>query len=924
LLGIWKNPALHLFSLISNDMDSMTLANNISPQWIEAQYLLWRQSPERLSPEWQAFFRGFELGRETGLPQAPGAVCLTPEMAAKQSAVDALIYRYREMGHLLACTDPLSPCPTAHPLLTLEIFGLDEGDRDTTFHLRNFVTPKATLREILANLRRIYCSSIGIEFMHIQDPVEKQWLQDRIESENTRAPLDRETKLTILRKLQEATLFEAFLHRQFLGQKRFSLEGSEVVIPLLDRVLHRAVELGIRDVVLGMTHRGRLNTLANIFSKPLETIFAEFEDNLEFGYVGEGDVKYHLGFSTDLELDEGPLHLTMTSNPSHLEAVNPVVEGKVRARQDQGGDEAEKRVLPLLIHGDAAFAGQGIVAEILNLSQLEGYRTGGTLHIVLNNQIGFTTVPEDARSCHYATDVAKMLMVPIFHIHGENPEAAIRTVEMALDYRQRFGRDVILEIICYRRQGHNEGDEPYFTQPLMYEKIKQRPSMSDIYAGQLEEEGIDKGLIEKQAEAIRQKLEQALGGERKRAQSGFRGKWSGIERDYSPWDESTSVADETLLDLAGRLNRIPEGFNGHPRVEKLLGKRLEAIREGSGIDWATAETLAFASLLTEGYTVRLSGQDSRRGTFSQRHAVLFDTETGADYTPLAALPDQAPFYAFDSPLSEASVLGFEYGYSLESPGALTIWEAQFGDFANGAQEIIDQFVTSSLRKWSRASGLVLFLPHGYEGQGSEHSSARIERFLQSCAEKNIQVANPSTPAQLFHLLRRQVKQPFRLPLVVFTPKSLLRNPLCRSRREDLNSGRFREILPAGVSPEPITTVLLCSGKIYFDLLDKMEQENQDHVALIRIEQLYPLRVDLLEEAVAPFRDKAHFVWVQEEPQNMGPWHFIAPRLANILGNCPTYIGRDEAAAPAGSSHRWFKKEQEEIIRKALTRNDPGN
>jgi 2-oxoglutarate dehydrogenase E1 component len=565
-----------------------------------------------------------------------------------------------------------------------------------------------------------------------------------------------------------------------------------------------------------------------------------------------------------------------------------------------------------------------MVAEVLNLSQLEGYRTGGTLHIVLNNQIGFTTVPEDARSSHYATDVAKMLMVPIFHIHGENPEAAIRTVEMALDYRQRFGRDVILEIICYRRQGHNEGDEPYFTQPLMYEKIKQRPSMSDIYAGQLEEEGIDKGLIEKQAEAIRQKLEQALGGERKRAQSGFRGKWSGIERDYSPWDESTSVADETLLDLAGRLNRIPEGFNGHPRVEKLLGKRLEAIREGSGIDWATAETLAFASLLTEGYTVRLSGQDSRRGTFSQRHAVLFDTETGADYTPLAALPDQAPFYAFDSPLSEASVLGFEYGYSLESPGALTIWEAQFGDFANGAQEIIDQFVTSSLRKWSRASGLVLFLPHGYEGQGSEHSSARIERFLQSCAEKNIQVANPSTPAQLFHLLRRQVKQPFRLPLVVFTPKSLLRNPLCRSRREDLNSGRFREILPAGVSPEPITTVLLCSGKIYFDLLDKMEQENQDHVALIRIEQLYPLRVDLLEEAVAPFRDKAHFVWVQEEPQNMGPWHFIAPRLANILGNCPTYIGRDEAAAPAGSSHRWFKKEQEEIIRKALTRNDPGN
>jgi 2-oxoglutarate dehydrogenase E1 component len=899
----------------------MAFETNISPQWIEAQYLLWRRDPERVSREWQSFFQGFELGREAPVPEA-GAVCLTPEMAAKQSAVDALIYRYREMGHLLACTDPLSPCPTEHPLLALEIFGLGPKDLNTTFHLRDFVTPKATLREILANLRRIYCGSIGIEFVHIQTPDEKNWLRQRMEA--GRPPLDRVAKLTILRKLQEATLFETFLHRQFLGQKRFSLEGSEVVIPVLDRVLHRATELGFNDIVLGMTHRGRLNTLANIFSKPLETIFAEFEDNLEFGYVGEGDVKYHLGFSTDLELDEGSLHLTMASNPSHLEAVDPVVEGKARARQDQNGPGGEKMVLPLLLHGDAAFAAQGMVAEVLNLSQLEGYSTGGTLHIVVNNQIGFTTVPEDARSSHYATDIAKMLMVPIFHIHGENPEAAIHAVEMALDYRQRFGRDVVMEIICYRRQGHNEGDEPYFTQPLMYEKIRQRPTMSDIYARQLEEEGIDPDLIEKQAEKIQQRLEKAMGGERKRPEAGFQGKWSDIQRDYSSWDESTAIKEKTLLDLAERLNRIPEEFNCHPRVEKLLDRRLEAIREGEGIDWATAETLAFASLVTEGHAVRLSGQDSRRGTFSQRHAVLFDTETGSDYTPLAALPGQAPFYVFDSPLSEASVLGFEYGYSLDSPYTLTLWEAQFGDFANGAQAIIDQFIISSLPKWSRASGLVMLLPHGYEGQGPEHSSARIERFLQGCAENNILVANPSTPAQFFHLLRRQVKQPFRRPLVVFSPKSLLRNPLCRSRREELTTGRFLEILPSEKSPEGITEVLLCSGKVYFDLLEMAEREDCSHVALIRIEQLYPLRADLLEDAVTPFRENARFAWVQEEPKNMGPWRFLAPRLADILGTCPTFVGREEAAAPAGGSHRWFKKEQEEIIRKALTRPQTGN
>ncbi len=895
----------------------MAIKHNISPQWLESLYQLWRRDPDQVSGDWQVFFEGFELAGEAPALLPAGAVCLSPEMARKQSAVNALIQRYREVGHLMACTDPLSPCKTDHPLLALAAFGLEDADLETTFHLRDFAGGKATLRQIIARLREIYCRAVGIEFMHIQDLAERQWLQERMEAEDRRTPLAREEKLTILRKLQEATLFEAFLHRQFLGQKRFSLEGGEVLIPLLDRVVHKAAASQIRDLVLGMTHRGRLNVLANIFSKPLEVIFAEFEDNLEFGFVGEGDVKYHLGFSTDLELDEGPLHLTMASNPSHLEAVDPVVEGKVRARQDQYGPEGEKRVLPVLIHGDAAFAGQGMVAEVLNLSQLEGYRTGGTLHIVLNNQIGFTTVPADARSTHYATDVAKMLMVPIFHVHGENPEAAIRTVELALDYRQRFGRDVVLEIICYRRQGHNEGDEPYFTQPLMYEKISQRPSMNEIYAWQLREEGIDEALIEEQEQAIDRKLEQALGSERQQLKSGFRGKWQQIERDFTPWDEDTGVAEETLLDLAERLNRIPEGFNCHPRVEKLLAKRLEAVQSDSGIDWAGAETLAFATLSTEGHTVRLSGQDSRRGTFSQRHAVLFDTKDGSTHVPLASLTDGAAFYVYDSPLSEASILGFEYGYSLESPEGLILWEAQFGDFANGAQVIIDQFVTGSLRKWSRSSGLVLLLPHGYEGQGPEHSSARMERFLQSCAENNLLVANPTTPGQFFHLLRRQVKQPFRRPLIVFTPKSLLRHPLCRSQRDEFCSGHFREILPAGESPDGVARVLLCSGKIYYDLLEKKEREGYDHAALIRIEQLYPLREDLLREALEPFREKARFIWVQEEPRNMGAWHYIAPRLSEILGACPTCVGRDEAAAPAGGSHRFFKTEQARILEKAL-------
>jgi 2-oxoglutarate dehydrogenase E1 component len=891
---------------------------NLSPAWIEVLYRRWQQTPGQIPQDWQAFFEGFETGRQS-VPMPPLA-CLTPEVSLKQSAVDALISRYRELGHLLACTDPLSPCQTEHPLLSLETFGLDREDLDRSFHAEGFNGGTAALRKILTSLRETYCHATGVEYMHIVEPSERLWLQENLERTRNRPGLSAEDRYTILRKLQQAALFERFLHRQFPGQKRFSLEGGEVLIPVLERAIRRAAALGARDVVLGMPHRGRLNVLANIFAKPLETIFAEFSDNAEDHFVGEGDVKYHKGFSADLTLpDDRLVHLTMASNPSHLEAIDPVVEGKTRARQDAYGTDGVKRVLPILIHGDAAFSGQGMVSETLNLSELEGFGTGGTLHIVLNNQIGFTTVPEDARSTRYATDIAKMLMVPIFHVHGENPEAAIHAVELALAYRHRFGRDVLLEIICYRRHGHNEGDEPYFTQPLMYQAIKQRPPVHDIYRDYLLEEGLDETRMRRQAKELQEELEAAMKRRLHPVDRGFHGKWEHIEQDFSPACPDTAVTAETLRSLAEKLAQLPEDFSADPRIRKLLDKRSASVlEEGGELDWATAETLAFASLILEGHSVRISGQDCRRGTFSQRHLVQMDIHTGASYMPMATLCSQpTDFCAYDSTLSEAAILGFEYGYSLERPDGLTLWEAQFGDFANGAQVIIDQFISSGQRKWNRVSGLVMLLPHGYEGQGPEHSSARIERFLQSCAEHNLLVAQPTTPAQYFHLLRRQLKLPFRRPLIVFTPKSLLRHPSCRSSLDALSSGNFCEVLPDLPESGRADTVLLCSGKIYHELAAERQKRQRDDVAIIRIEQLYPLRKDLLEDILQPLSKARRQIWVQEEPRNMGAWSFIAPKLAEILKRWPEYCGRPEAAAPAGGSHRQFKTEQQDIIDAAM-------
>jgi 2-oxoglutarate dehydrogenase E1 component len=891
----------------------MGFEQNVSPEWIEEQYRLWLAVPEQVEPSWREFFAGFELGRGEQASRAP-------EWALKQSSVQSLIHRYRDIGHLLACTDPLSPCKLDHPLLSLAAVGLAGSDLDELFHTRRFYKKDATLREIVQVMRETYCRSIGVEFMHIQDPAERQWLIDRMEPVRNRPKLSREEQLAILAKLQEATLFENFLHKKFLGQKRFSLEGGEVIVPLLHSLVRRAARAGVRDIILGMSHRGRLNVLANVFRKPYENIFAEFEDNAEFGVIGEGDVKYHKGYSSDVRLPgEERLHLSLAFNPSHLEAVDPVVEGKTRAKQDRCGQDGRKQVLPVLLHGDAAFAGQGIVAETLNLSQLEGYGTGGTVHVVLNNQIGFTTLPADARSTTYATDVAKMLMAPIFHVHGEDPEAAIHAAGLALDYRLVFGRDVVIEVICYRRHGHNEGDEPYFTQPLMYGKIEGRPPVDKIYQQVLLDEGIEEKRITEMAERINARLQEAAERHPTEGDSGFRGAWSGIHREYSPAPVETGVTAEELRRLAGILAVIPDGFTPHRKVAELLRRRHEAVKGEEGIDWGNGEALAFATILNEGTSVRLSGQDSRRGTFSHRHSTLYDQVTGAHFVPLSGtVSPGAEFRVFDSMLSEAAVLGFEYGYSVEAPESLTLWEAQFGDFANGAQVIIDQFIVSGETKWDRASGLVLLLPHGYEGQGAEHSSARIERYLQLCADNNILVTNPSTPAQLFHLLRRQVKEPFRKPLIIFSPKSLLRHPRCTSHLAEFSAGQFREIISDEGDPAKVRAVFLSSGKLYYELLERKERDRRDDIALVRIEQFYPFRSELLEHVLAPYRQPEHILWIQEEPANMGAWSFLRTRIGEAIGREPRYLGRPEAPAPATGSHRLHKEEQQKIIDEAFS------
>ena len=901
----------------------MDIPETLSKDYIDAQYKMWKADPKAVSRDWQFFFEGFEIAG--AMERETTDVC-DEDHVLRQSRVDALINRYRHIGHFLACLDPLTACPTDHPLLNLSAFNLAAEDLDSLFYAGSLVkTERASLKDIVRILKETYCRSIGVEFMHLQDPDERRWLQDRMELRQNRPDLKSEDKIRIMEKLYQAALFEQFLHKKYLGQTRFSIEGAEAIIPMFDALVSWAGMNDCREIILGMAHRGRLNVQTHILKKSYEEIFSEFESCYDPGDAfGAGDVKYHNGYMADIKThQDASLRMFLVNNPSHLESVDPVVQGFVRARQNILGDSNRNAVLPLLIHGDAAFAGQGIVAETLNMSQLTGYKTGGTIHLVINNQIGYTTLPENARSTRYATDVAKMLMVPIFHVHGENPEAAVHVVRLAAEYRKTFNKDVVIDVICYRRYGHNEGDEPYFTQPLMYERIRGRRPLNEVYAQQLVEQGLAKPEnLDVLTENINKDLEEALEAVRASVcvfpQSRFYENWKNFHGNYTHDPLETGVSSKKLTSLARKLNTVPSDFSVNTKLIRLLGNRLKSVETKENIDWANAEAMAFGSLLTEGQPIRLSGQDSGRGTFSQRHSVLFDTQTGEEYTPLNALGKrQASFSVFDSMLSEAGIMGFEYGFSMAQPLGLVIWEAQFGDFANNAQSIIDLYIASGESKWQRLSGLVLLLPHGWEGLGPEHSSARLERFLQLCAGDNIQVCNLTTPAQYFHLIRRQAKSNFRKPLILMAPKSLLRHPQAVSNLKDMTSGSFREVVDDPDRLKSVRRILFCSGKIFYELLQRRRKIKNSDAAIVRLEQFYPFPETQLKAAVQKYKQARKYVWVQEEPENMGAWFFVRPRLEKLTGKSFEYVGRKAASSPATGFPNIYRKEQAAIIDNAL-------
>jgi 2-oxoglutarate dehydrogenase E1 component len=840
-----------------------------------------------------------------------------------------LIRAYRMRGHFHAKLDPLGiEPPRDREELDPRTYGFAEGDFDRKIFLDHVLGMEyATLREIVAICERTYCQTLGVEFMHISNAAQKSWIQERIEGPDKEISFTREGRRAILTKLVEAEGFEKFCDLKFTGTKRFGLDGAESLIPALEQIIKRGGNLGVKEIVVGMPHRGRLNVLTQVMGKPHRALFHEFKggsanpDAVE----GSGDVKYHLGASSDREFDNNRIHLSLTANPSHLEIVDPVVLGKVRAKQDQHGDPPDQRisVLPLLMHGDAAFAGQGVVAECFSLSDLKGYRTGGSLHFIVNNQIGFTTYPRYSRSSPYPSDVAKMIDAPIFHVNGDDPEAVVFAAKIAIEFRQKFHKPVVIDMFCYRRHGHNEGDEPMFTQPVMYKRIAAHPPTLEIYAKRLIAEGVmTEGEVEKAKADWRARLDAEL-----EAGSGYKpnkadwldGKWAGFksaDAEEDPRRGVTGVDVAVLRDIGRKITKVPDGFRVHRTVQRFLENREKAIDSGNGIDWATGEALAFCTLLQEGHHVRLSGQDSERGTFSQRHSVLIDQEDESRYTPFNHLgSDQGHYEVINSLLSEEAVLGFEYGYSLAEPNALTMWEAQFGDFANGAQVVFDQFISSGERKWLRMSGLVCLLPHGYEGQGPEHSSARLERFLQMCAEDNMQVVNPTTPANYFHMLRRQLHREIRKPLIVMTPKSLLRHKRAVSRLDELGANTtFHRLLYDDavmlpdekiklVANDKIKRVVLCSGKVYYDLYDEREKRGIDDIYIMRVEQLYPVPLKALVQELGHFKN-AELVWCQEEPRNMGAWHFIEPYLEWVLNQInapnkrPRYAGRAAAAATA--------------------------
>ncbi|MBX2803765.1 MAG: 2-oxoglutarate dehydrogenase E1 component [Myxococcales bacterium] len=946
--------------------DSLLSGENAG--FLDDLYRQWLREPSAVEPVWQRMFE--EMDKDgtdprfegpTVVPRsifAAGAVASSVDQAAalRQAKVVQLINAYRVRAHLDADIDPLGRRERRqHEELTLEFYGLTSSDLDETVESAPAfgLPPRVSLRRLIDHLRSAYCSSIGAEFMNIMDNEQKEWVQEQLETLPNRGVLNPQEERRVFRKLCDAENFERMLHGRFPGTKRFSLEGGETLVPLLDLVVNQAATSGVDEIVVGMAHRGRLNTLVNILGKPARLVVREFED-VGGTTQGSGDVKYHLGYSADLDVGGSQIHLSLTPNPSHLEAVNAVVQGRVRAKQRRARDTERRRILPVLLHGDAAFSGQGSVMETLNLSELQGYATGGTVHIIVNNQIGFTTPPAEGRSTPYATDIARMLAIPIFHVNGEVPRDVAAVTQMALAYRQRFQRDVVIDMYCYRKHGHNEGDEPSFTQPAMYEVIRGKPSPREVYAAHLvrigtltpaECDSIYQASFDAMKAAAEERETPAptprrpvdlkeedpdvgtyfdVDGEAAvpadptvRDESAMKGIWSRYSGGSIRDEVDTRFDRDRLVGLLRQANTLPESFTAHRKIRRLLAQRTEVVEGKRPVDWAVGEQAAFATLMADGYGVRLSGQDSGRGTFSHRHAVVTDVETGEERYPLQHLGLKAPFRAIDSSLSELAVLGFEVGYALDSPDVLVLWEAQFGDFANGAQMIIDQYMAASEQKWGRYLGLVLLLPHGYEGQGPEHSSARLERFLQLCAEDNMQVANCTTPANLHHLLRRQMLRNVRAPLVLMTPKSLLRHPQATSTIDELAQGRFHPVLGEADDLQEVRRVVLCSGKVYFELLDARRSQDRADVALVRVEQLYPFPEQAIRHELQRWPG-AEVVWCQEEPKNMGAWPTLLHRWLDVMSGIDIrYVGRRAAASPATGSHRKHLSEQTALVAAAL-------
>ncbi len=950
--------------------------------FVEELYFQFLNDPASVDPSWRRYFQGLN-GNRAGANGGAAAGTMVPPTAFRRSIfapagapvvsgagiagsrisvrllserVQRLVEGYRELGHLTANLDPLGLMRRKLPGIALEEFGLAEEDLDLVFSSENVAGPdRTTLRELVELLRETYSRTIGVELAHLHDVELRSWLQSRMEATRNRLVLTRKDRLLLLDQVIGAEVLEQFLQNKFLGYKRFSLEGAESLIPLLERLIERAARSSVVEIVIGMAHRGRLNVLANVLHKPAAEIFAEFQDKVDPNDPSSGgDVKYHLGFSIDRTFgptanDPGThnVHVSLAFNPSHLEWVNTVVQGRVRAKQDRVADTSRTRCLPLLIHGDAAFAGQGIVAEGLNMSELDGYRVGGTVHVIVNNQVGFTTSPRDAKSSTYATDVARMLQIPIFHVNGEDPEAVSQVVDLAVDFRQRFHRDVIIELWCYRKLGHNEGDEPSYTQPVMYRTIAAKPSIRMAYLAYDAANpapGGEPAITVEETDAIAARkrheleaqLEIATKAKSPPRPNTFAGAWSRIKGgpDSQVPEVPTAASPQEIQEVTRAISTVPADFHVHPKLKAVVVDGRAAMGAGDKpIDWGMGEALAFGTLLAQGVRVRLSGQDARRGTFSHRHSVLVDYNDGHEYTPLAHIRDkQGTFEVRDSPLSEAGVLGFDYGYSLDMPEGLTIWEAQFGDFVNAAQVIIDQFLCSSEAKWHRVSGLVMLLPHGMEGQGPEHSNARLDRFLNLCVNDNMQVCNLTTPAQYFHALRRQVLRPYRKPLIIMSPKSLLRSPAATSALADFTGGSFRHIIPdtdspggkpggrgAVRDPKQVKRVLLCTGKVYYDLVAAREERGYDDVAIVRVEQLYPLRRDDLLEILSVYADGTPVVWVQEEPKNMGAWAYMNRELQGLLAGSFHWscVSRPLSASPATGSNKRHAQEQARLMADAF-------